>query len=408
MGAGGASACSSVAELARYLVGVLVPWREGVQRQGCASDKVGKWPVTRWVALLVPAPFEDGSHAGRDNAANADGGHQECGGVGVGAAAVASLPVVGLDRIDAGGREDAHEEDPKSRSEMAGGTNARDVVGELVWGNGVVLGWKGVIHINVGWAAAAVVAGKTAMRMTMNATIAARVGGEGRRTPARGESAPQLGMGRELLQILIAELARYLVGVLVPWREGVQRQGCASDKVGKWPVTRWVALLVPAPFEDGSHAGRDNAANADGGHQECGGVGVGAAAVASLPVVGLDRIDAGGREDAHEEDPKSRSEMAGGTVGGGLPACAGAGVVVEGVQQQMEGWRGRPGRVVVVCVLHDPVRLTFVVAFGVPVAATAVVAGHQVDDAAGRLPVFGVLTGGGHGGVVAVHPLLLR
>ncbi|KAK3240914.1 hypothetical protein CYMTET_49279 [Cymbomonas tetramitiformis] len=240
---------------------------------------------------------------------------------------------------------------------------------------------RATCELGVWRAAVAVVAGKTAIRMTMNATIAARVGDEGRRTPARGESAPQLGMGRSqehpgvsagdgggiavvvpnlllrrhldqsritalilVLTVAVAgvvvgdtvggsdaaswratELARYLVGVLLPWREGVQRQGCASGEVGKWPVTRWVALLVPAPFEDGSHAGRDNAANADGGHQECGGVGVGAAAVASLPVVGLDRIDAGGREDAHEEDHKSRSEMAGGTVGGGLPACAGAG-----------------------------------------------------------------------------------
>ncbi|KAK3234790.1 hypothetical protein CYMTET_54972 [Cymbomonas tetramitiformis] len=83
-------------------------------------------------------------------------------------------------------------------------------------------------------------------------------------------------------------------------------------------------MRMPESFDDGPRAGRDCDADADGGHQERGGVGLGGAIAAALPVVGLGRVDAGGCEDAHEEEHQSRPERVGGTVNGGLLARAGA------------------------------------------------------------------------------------
>ncbi|KAK3267760.1 hypothetical protein CYMTET_23704 [Cymbomonas tetramitiformis] len=68
---------------------------------------------------------------------------------------------------------------------------------------------------------------------------------------------------------------------------------------------KWVAMLVPAPFEDGCHAGCYCAAKADDGHQDYGGAGAGAAAAIGLLVVVLNWVDVGGQEDEREAYHKS-------------------------------------------------------------------------------------------------------
>ncbi|KAK3247589.1 hypothetical protein CYMTET_42917 [Cymbomonas tetramitiformis] len=95
-------------------------------------------------------------------------------------------------------------------------------------------------------AAAAVAAGRMAMRMTMHATMVALVGGEGRRTPARGESAPPLGVGRiaALMLVLTVASAGVVAGGTVggsgvaPWRvEFAQIAGevfVAGARSGLW------------------------------------------------------------------------------------------------------------------------------------------------------------------------------
>ncbi|KAK3279643.1 hypothetical protein CYMTET_12481 [Cymbomonas tetramitiformis] len=74
--------------------------------------------------------------------------------------------------------------------------------------------------------------------------------------------------------------------------------------------------------------------------EERGGVGVGAAAAANLPVVGLDRVDASGSEDAHEEDHESRSELAYGTEGAAVLHDGSVGVeMLDGVVLcRVAGW----------------------------------------------------------------------
>ncbi|KAK3285591.1 hypothetical protein CYMTET_6812 [Cymbomonas tetramitiformis] len=78
-------------------------------------------------------------------------------------------------------------------------------------------------------AAAAVAAGRMAMRMTMHATMVALVGGEGRRTPARVESVPQL--GRLLAQSRIAAVILVLTVAAAGF--------VAGGTVGGYGVAPW-------------------------------------------------------------------------------------------------------------------------------------------------------------------------